>query len=55
MRVYVTTPAGEFSGEVADNADLDAWFALICDDTGERIVFKGWLCEVERFDPATLH
>ena len=56
MRVYVSTPSGDdFSGEVSETADLDAWFVLVCDETGDPISVKGWLCQIERMEPATLH
>lgn len=52
MRVFCTSQMHDLEGEVADDADLDGRFDLVCADTGETLVVNGWLFEVERVEPA---
>lgn len=48
-RVYVTVANGEYEGAVSSDANLDDLFTLTLDD-GEKMQFKGWLCEVNSVD-----
>lgn len=50
MKVLCTSQLYDLEGEVADDADLDGCFDLICADSGETLNVRGWLFEVERTD-----
>lgn len=50
MRVSCESAVVDLTGEVADDADLDGTFVLICDETGERLAVNGWLFNIERLD-----
>ena len=42
MRVFVSDGQSDFVGTVADDADLDGTFALVCEDDGETYLINGW-------------
>lgn len=47
MKVSCYSAVVDLVGEVADDADLDGTFELVCEDTGERLAVNGWLFHIE--------
>ena len=49
---HITCEGGDYflSGMVADDADLDGRFTMICDDTGETLRVNGWMFIIEVID-----
>jgi hypothetical protein len=43
MMVFVSDGFTDLQGSVDEDADLDGEFELIEEDTGERLMVKGWL------------
>lgn len=52
MQVVCYSSHYDLEGEVADDADFDGVFELLCADTGERLRVNGWLFSVERVTDA---
>lgn len=49
MKIFCSDGQTDFEGTVADDADLDGTFTLICDEDGKAYRINGWLmtdCEV---------
>jgi hypothetical protein len=45
IRYWMTDGISDLDVTVAADADLDGEFTAICNDTGERLLVRGWLIE----------